>query len=331
MTAPLTVVTGATGFLGKRVCAALVARGERVLALGRRFDGFPPLDASLCARREVALEDARALAAAFEGADFVLHSAAHSTVWGPCADFLRVNVDGTRRVLEAARDAGVRRVVHVSSATVVFGNRDLRDVREDQPRPARFLSHYSASKALAEDVVRGSSGVEWVIVRPRGIFGPGDTTILPRLVARARTGRLRILGNGRNVQDLTYVDNAAAALLLARDAAGAAGRTYLVGNGQPVVLWDFIAAVLRGIGITPPSRHLPLPAAFAVASAMEALHTAVPSLGEPALTRYTVSVLGRDQTLDISAARRDLGYQPRVSMSEALARTVDDFRRGPER
>jgi nucleoside-diphosphate-sugar epimerase len=324
---PITAVTGATGFLGKRLCAALVARGEPVVALGRRFEGFPDLDRALCRRRVVALADEVALGEAFRGADSVIHAAAMSAIWGRRRDFLSANVDGTAHVLAAARAAGVRRVVHVSSSGVTFDGRDRRDVNEDEPRPRRFLSHYQETKALAEDVVRGATGAETVIVRPRGIFGPGDTMILPRLIARARRGKLRVLGAGRNVQDITYVDNVVAALLLARAAPAAAGRVYLVSNGEPVALWEFIRDCLQGLGMTLAAGQVSSSIAFAVAGAAEALHRVVPGLGEPPLTRYVVALLARDQTLDITAARRDLGYRPEVSMSDALARTIDDFRR----
>jgi nucleoside-diphosphate-sugar epimerase len=297
-----------------------------VVALGRRFEHFPSFDPALCQRRQASLEDAAALGEALRGADTVIHAAALSTAWGPREAFLRVNVEGTRRILDAARAAGVRRVVHVSSSSVVFADRDRRGMNEDEPRPARFPAHYCASKALAEDVVRAFPGVASVIVRPRALFGPGDTTLLPRILAAARRGRLRIIGRGDNLQDLTYVDNAVDGLLLARHAPAAAGRTYFLSNDEPVVLWEFIASCLRGLGIAPPSRRVPLRVALAVAGALEALHTAVPALGEPAFTRHTVSLLARDQTLDISAARRDLGYRPRVTMTEALARTLDDLR-----
>jgi nucleoside-diphosphate-sugar epimerase len=274
-----TAVTGATGFLGKRICAELVARGERVVALGRRFEQFPSFDPALCEQRSAALEDEGALLRALEGADTVIHAAALSTTWGRRENFVRANVDGTRRLLEAARATGVRRVVHVSSSSVVFTGEDRTNLREDAPRPARFHAHYCETKALAEDVVRASSGVEHVIVRPRGIFGPGDTTILPRLVARARRGKLRIIGHGRNVQDITYVDNVVDALLLARDAPAAAGRTYFVSNGEPVVLWEFIAKVLRGVGLAPPTRHVPFALVYSVAAAMEAAARLAPALG----------------------------------------------------
>jgi nucleoside-diphosphate-sugar epimerase len=255
-----------------------------------------------------------------------VHLAALSTPWGRRHDFLATNVEGTRRVLAAARAAGVRRLVHVSSPSVTFDNRDRRGVTEAEPRPARFLSAYQESKALAEDLVRAATGLETVIVRPRAIFGPGDTSLLPRLLARARTGRLRIVGSGHNLADLTYVDNVVDALLLARDVPGAAGRTYLIANGEPVVLWDFIATCLRGLGLAPPTRHVPFQLAFALAGAAEALHRALPALGEPPLTRYTVALLGRDQTIDLTAARRDLGYAARVSLAEGLDRAIDDFR-----
>jgi nucleoside-diphosphate-sugar epimerase len=321
----ITVVTGATGFLGRRLCETLVARGERVVALGRDFSRFPGLDALLCRRVEGALHDAPALRRALTGADCVIHGAALSTPWGRREDFLRVNVEGTVSVLEAARDAGVRRFVHVSSSSVMFEPRDRLQITEDMPPPPRFLNFYPESKALAEQAVRAASGIEAVIVRPRGIFGPGDGALLPRLIALARRGRLRIVGDGRNVQDLTYVDNAVEALLLARHAATAAGRTYFVSNGEPVRLWELIAEVLGGLGLEPPTRRVPYRAAMAFAAALEAVHRCLPALGEPPLTRYTVALLGCHQTLNIAAARRDLGYAPVVTMAQALARTIRWF------
>ncbi|WP_224241405.1 NAD-dependent epimerase/dehydratase family protein [Hyalangium gracile] len=321
-----TVVTGATGFLGRHLCAALVARGESVVAVGRDFSRFPPLVEPLCRKAVTDLGDARALEAACRGARAVIHGAALSKAWGRREDFVRVNVEGTRNVLEAARAAGVRRFVHISSSSVVFEGRDGWNLTEDAPLPSRFLGDYSETKARAEELVRAARGIETIILRPRGIFGPGDPGILPLLVARARAKRLSIIGSGDNVQDFTYVENVVHAALLARDAAGVSGRTYFITNGEPIRVWDFIRRALEGLGIAPPTRRVPLAVARTVAAGLEALYRLVPALGEPPLTRYTVSLVGVNQTLDITAARRELGYAPRVSLDEGLARTLAAFR-----
>jgi nucleoside-diphosphate-sugar epimerase len=320
-----TLVTGATGFLGTYLCRALVERGEPVIAVGRKFDRFP-VDSPLCTRAVVDLEDEDRLLRACRGVDTIIHSAAMSTPWGRREDFLRTNVEGTGRLVRSARQAGVRRVVHVSSSSVVFDNQDRFGVTEALPLPSSFLSYYTESKALAEEVVRRAEGIETVVVRPRAIFGPGDTSLLPRFLRLAREGQLRIIGDGKNVQDLTYVDNVVDALLLARGAPAAAGKTYFVTNDEAVPLWDFLKQCLVDLGLRPPRRHVPLKVAYGFASALEALHRLVPRLGEPKLTRYTVALLGRGQTFDITAAKRDLGYRPRVNMGEALARTVASFR-----
>jgi nucleoside-diphosphate-sugar epimerase len=293
--------------------------------MGRNFSRFT-LDHPLCARVAAELDDETALEAACRGAESVIHSAALSAPWGRRAEYQRVNVDGTERLLRCAARAGVRRFVHVSSSSVTFDNQDRYGVTESQPEPATFLSLYSWSKARAEDAVRRSQGLETVIVRPRAIFGPNDTSLLPRLLRLAREGGLRVIGDGKNLQDLTYVDNVVDSLLLARDSAAAPGRTYFVTNDEPVPVWDLIKQFLAALGLPVPNRRVPLGVAYAAAASMELLHQAIPRLGEPKLTRYTVSLLGRAQTFDIRAVKEELGYRPRVDMSEALARTVDFFR-----
>lgn len=328
MSRPVTLVTGATGFLGGRICALLAARGEPVVALGREAARFPALDERLVRRRVADLADGPALREACRGVDAVIHSAALSSAWGPRSAFLEVNVAGTVRLLEAARAAGVRRFVHVSSPSVVFAGADRRGVDESEPYPRRFLCAYSESKALAEERVRAAAGLETVIVRPRALFGPGDTALLPRLVRAGQARWLRVVGSGENVQDLTYVDNAAEALLLARRAPAAAGGTYFVTNGEPVRLWEVIFQVFDALGIARPRRRVPAGAALAFAAALELTHRLGALRGEPRLTRYTAALLARDQTLDISAARRDLGYAPSIGMAEALERTIGALRRG---
>lgn len=326
MNTPLTLVTGATGFLGGRICARLVELGRPVIAMGRDTTRFPKLDPRLCRPVVADLADSDALAAACRTVDVVIHSAALASAWGDPRLFHEANVEGTRRILGAARAAGVRRFVHVSSSSVVFDNRDRFRMNESEPYPTTFLSPYGASKARSEEVVRGFEGIETVIVRPRAIFGPGDTSLLPRLVRAGMHGRLPIIGNGHNVQDLTFVDNVVHALVLACSAPAVVGHTYFVTNDESVKLWDVISEVFEGIGITPPKRRIPTSAAVALAGAMEALQRARGRWDEPALTRYGVALLGRNQTIDIAAAKRDLGYAPLVSMTDAVVRTIDALR-----
>jgi nucleoside-diphosphate-sugar epimerase len=272
------------------------------------------------------LENPLALRAAVQGVDKVIHAGALSSPWGRREDFFRINVRATQALMNAARVAGVRRFVHVSSSSVVFDGRDRLNVTEDAALARRFLNPYPESKALAEKVVRAATDIETVILRPRGIFGPRDAALLPRLISLARSGRLRIVGDGRNLQDLTYVDNVVVAVLLALDAAAAVGNTYFISNDEPVRLWQLIAEVLTGLGVAAPTRHIPLGAAMALACALESLHRALPRLGEPRLTRYSVALLGCHQTLNIAAARRDLRYSPVINMSDAVTRTIRAFR-----
>lgn len=318
----LTAVTGATGFLGKAVCAALVARGEDVIAIGRDFSKFD----IACEKRVADLRDAGALGDALAGATHVIHGAAIASPWGPWSEFVRVNVEGTRSVVTFARASGVKRLVHVSSSTLAFDGRDRTGIKESDPMPEKPLGKYARSKRLAEQIVREATDLETVILRPRAIFGPGDNVILPRLITMARSGRLRIIGDGKNRADLTYIDNVVDAVILARDVRAAAGKTFFLSNDAPIPVWELVRRVCEGLSIPPPTKRVPFPVALAIATGLEATHTLLPFLGEPRLTRYAVTLLARDVTLDISLAKKELGYAPRISMDEGITRTIAAFR-----
>ncbi|HLJ54300.1 MAG TPA: NAD-dependent epimerase/dehydratase family protein, partial [Chthonomonadaceae bacterium] len=225
-----TLVTGATGFLGGCLARALLARGDSVVALGR--------DAARCAALARAgaevvradLRDSAAVSAACMGIDRVCHAGALSAPWGRRAEFQETNVVGTANVIAGCAAHDVRRLVYVSSPSAVFDGRDHAGVTERAPYPKRFASAYSESKKLAEDLVNaerdaGAGRLETVIVRPKAVFGPGDTSLLPRLLAAARRGRLPQIGSGANRVDLTYVDNVADALISALDSPASAGNT----------------------------------------------------------------------------------------------------------
>jgi nucleoside-diphosphate-sugar epimerase len=296
------LVTGGTGFLGQHLAAALLRRGHQVRLLGRNFAGVGSLLALGAAPVAVDLRDRGAVVAACAGADAVYHVGALSAPWG-------------RR-----RRHAVRRLIYVSSPSVLFDGHDHCYLTEDAPYPRRFASVYSLTKKLAEDRVNAAADLQTVILRPKAIFGPGDQALLPRMVAAARRRRLPQVGDGHNLVDLTYVENVVHALLLALDAEPAIGKTYTITNGEHIPLWDMIRTVLRRLGLPDRLRPLSLRLALAAAGLMEV--RALVTGREPLLTRYSAAILGRTQTYDISAARRDLGYTPQISVAEGIERTL---------
>jgi 2-alkyl-3-oxoalkanoate reductase len=320
------LLTGATGFLGGVLARRLLQHSVPVRVLVRAPERAAPLRALGAEQCIGDVRDPAAVLAAASGATHVVHCAALSAPWGRRSDFVDVNVGGTTNVVAACLAQRVRRLVHVSSPSVTFDGSDQCDLTEAAPYPARFVSTYSWTKKLAEDVVRDAAreGLDATILRPKAIFGPGDTTLVPRLLTAARQGRLRQIGDGANRVDLTYVDNVAAAIERALDAPAAAGRTYTVTNGEHPALWEVLRLLLDGCDTGPsPARALPrvsVRGALAAAALMEARARLLG--GEPALTRYAVLILARTQTYDIAAARRDLGYAPEVSLAEGIERTI---------
>jgi nucleoside-diphosphate-sugar epimerase len=324
------LVTGATGFVGRHLVAALLGRGDRVRALGRNEAACAELEQAGAVVVRADLRDRAAVAAACAGVDAVCHVGALSAPWGRAADFHAINVGGTEHILAGCREHGVGRLVYVSSPSVVFDGRDHRDLTEDAPYPRRLMSVYSLTKKIGEDRVRAAvdAGLATVTIRPKAVFGPGDTSLLPRLLLTARKGRLPQVGDGRNLVDLTYVENVVDALLLALEARAAVGKTYTITNGEHVPLWGLIKTVLRWLGIAADLRPLPYRIVYALAGLME-LRAALFG-GEPLLTRYTAAILARTQTYSIDAARRDLGYAPRVSVAEGVERTLAALQATPD-
>lgn len=316
------LVTGGTGFLGRYLVAQLLDRGHEVAIMGRDFAPVQDLVARGAKPVGVDLRDHDAVQAACAGKEALFHVGAKSEPWGKHADFHAINAGGTAAVVAGCHLHGVRRLIYVSSPSVVFDGTDQIDAAETVPYPARFTSVYALTKKLGEDVVNAARDLmETVIVRPKAIFGPGDRALLPRLIAAARRGRLPQIGDGKNLVDLTYVENVAQALVLALESPVAAGRTYTITNDEHPALWDLIRKVLLHLQLTTQLRRIPLGVALAAASALEAVAAVTGS--EPTLTRYSALILARTQTYDITAAKRDLGYTPRVSLSNGIARTLD--------
>ena len=315
------LVTGGTGFLGGHLVRALLARGDQVVALGRNNERCVALGRSGALVVRCELSDQVATAKSFAGVHTVFHVAGLSAPWGPYRKFYEANVAATRNVVQAALVRGVRRLVFVSSPSVTFDPRDESESDETKPYTQRFLSPYQATKKLAEDVVNTArADLECVIVRPKAIFGPGDRTLMPRLIQAAKSGKLLQLGDGSNRVDLTYVGNVVDALLEAAESRKSPGNTYLITNGEHVLLWPLLRRMLAAAGCDTHLRTVSRTIAYALATISE--WTSRVSNLEPPLTRYAVALLTRSQTYSIAAARRDVNYNPRISIDTAVEMTL---------
>lgn len=328
------LVTGGNGFIGRYIVEQLLARGDDVHVLGR--NSYPELEAigARCFRADLAAEDD--LHSALHGCDAVFHVAAKAGIWGSWHDYYRNNVSATQHILRHAVRANVPKFIYTSTPSVVFGEESVEYADESRPYPRRFLAPYGHTKALAEQWVLRQRDILTVAIRPPLVWGPRDTNILPRIVDRARKGRLRQVGDGTNLVDVTYVENAAEAHILAADRLAAGlplvGRAYFIGQEQPVQLWRFINTLLELVGVppVPATPAIPYPLAHAVASATERIYSWLGRESEPPLTRLLVAQLAHSRYFELGAARRDLGYGPRISTEEGLRRTADALRGGLE-
>jgi nucleoside-diphosphate-sugar epimerase len=319
------LVTGGGGFLGRSLVEHLVRRGDQVRALCR--GGYPEVTALGAEIVRADLRDRPAVAAACRGMDVVFHAAGVAGLGVRWHDYHAVNTLGTSHVIEGCRAAGVGRLVLTSSPSVTFDGSDQRGVDESAPYPKRWLCPYQHTKALAEqDVLRANDPGRLLTcaLRPHLIWGERDRHLIPRLLDRARRGRLRRVGDGTNLIDTIYVDNAAAAHLQAADAllpgAPLAGRAYFLSQGEPVNCWQWIDQILALAGLPPVRRSISLAAAWRIGRAMELLYGSLRLAGEPPMTRFLAAQLATSHYYDISRARRDFGYQPQVSTAEGMVR-----------
>jgi nucleoside-diphosphate-sugar epimerase len=312
-------VTGGSGFIGGRLVGRLVEAGWTVHALARS-DRSAERVAALGARPVSGdLDDVAAMRAGAEGAEVAFHAAARLGEWGARDAFERGNVGGTRNAVEASRSAGVRRFVHVGTEAALLAGRPLVNANEDAPLRPDSKAAYSATKAIAEQVVRDANGngFETVVVRPRLVWGPGDTTILPALVKAVEAGRFAWIGGGRHLTSTTHVDNAVEGLVLGA-ARGRPGGVYFVTDGEPVVFREFISELLSTRGVEPPDRNLPAPVARIVATGAEGVWGALRVKSAPPLTRLAYWLSAQECTIDISRARAELGYEPVRTIADGM-------------
>ncbi len=323
------LVTGGGGFLGGAVVRQLKERGDTPVSFTRSRNAW--LDEIGVEQRHGDLADLEALKAAMAGCDLVIHVAAKAGVWGRYADYVATNITGTENVIAACRAVGIRKLVYTSTPSIVHTGGDLEGVDESTPVATHSDSYYPRTKAVAEKAVLAANGPDLatVALRPHLIWGPGDPHLIPRLLARARLGKMKRIGTRDVKVDTTFIDNAAEAHLLAADridvGAPIAGKAYFLSNGEPVVMWDFLNRILADAGVPPVTKTVPVWLAKLAGWYLETVYRVFRFAGEPAMTRFLAGQLSTSHWYDISAAKRDLGYSPRVSIEDGLKRLASSF------
>lgn len=329
------LVTGPGGFLGRSIVEQLLARGDQVRGLAR--GQYPELVAQGVEMISGDLRDQPIVEAACQDVDVVFHVASVAGIWGPWLHYFGINVEGTRHVVSGCLRHGVPRLVYTSSPSVTFNGADQIGVDERVAYADRWLCHYPHTKAIAEQHVLQSSGRQGLLtcsLRPHLIWGPRDQHLIPRLLDRARRGKLRQVGRGENLVDITYVDNAATAHLLAASAlepgSPVAGRAYFISQGEPVNCWQWINEILQLAGVPPVRRSISYGMAWRLGGVLEWIYRRTGSAGEPRMTRFLAAQLATSHYFDIGRARADFGYAPLISTAEGMRRLAESLRSDPE-
>lgn len=325
------LVTGGGGFLGGAVVRQLLARGDAVRSVQR--SDVPALRALGVDVVQADLTDRDAVIRAARGCDAVVHVAAKAGIWGSYASYHGANVVGTQHVLDACRAGGIQRLVYTSTPSVVHSGGDVEGIDESAPVAAHFETAYPATKAMAERLVLAANGADLatVALRPHLIWGPNDPQLTARILERARAGRLRLVGGGTKLIDSVYIDNAAAAHLLALDrvrpGAACAGKAYFITQDAPMPQRDLVNGILAAAGLPPCTRSISPGIAYAAGALLELVWRVLRRDTEPLMTRFVARQLATAHWYDISAARRDLGYAPEITVAEGLARLANHLRR----
>jgi nucleoside-diphosphate-sugar epimerase len=318
------LVTGGGGFLGQAIVKMLIERGDSVRSFSR--SAHPELTDLGVEHACGALEDAAAVSEACKGCDIVFHVAAKAGVWGPYDDFYRANVTGTANVIAACREQSIGRLVYTSSPSVVFDGSDMEGVDESVPYPEHFEAFYPQTKAAAERLVlqANDASLATVALRPHLIWGPGDNHLVPRILERGRKGALRKIGTKPCLVDTIYVDNASRAHLQAADrlAVGSpvAGKAYFLSQGEPLPVWEVVNRILAAGNLPPVRRTISPRLAYAAGALLETIYRLFSLPGEPRMTRFLAKELSTAHWFELSAARRDFGYDPQVSFDEGMDR-----------
>jgi nucleoside-diphosphate-sugar epimerase len=320
------LVTGGGGFIGSALAKELLKRGYGITSFSRK--DYPELRRIGIEVKRGDIADPDSVLRACKGIDIVFHVAAKAGMWGSFQDYFNTNVRGTENIINACRKNNIRWLVYTSSASVVFGGTEIRGGDESMAYPRSPVSYYTRTKALAEQsVLRADSpSLKTIALRPHIVIGPGDKHLIPRLLDRARKGRLIQVGDGSNLVDLSYIDNVIKAHICAVRAImnkpDASGKAFFISNGEPVLLWNVINEILKGAGMAPVSRSLSKKNAYFLSVLSESLYRALKIRKEPVLTRFLVQELSMSHWFRIDSARRFLDYNPDVTNQESIYRLI---------
>ena len=316
------LVTGGGGFLGLALVKKLLTKGQHVKVLSRhRHAALDELGVEFI---QADITSRPAVLEACQDCQIVFHVASKAGIWGADSEYEAINVQGCRHVLEGCQTQGVPVLVYTSTPSVIYSPRvKVENIQEDVPYPEDFECAYARTKAIAEREVLAANSAQLatVALRPHLIYGPGDPNLIPRVLKRAKAGRLPQVGDGTNKVDITYVDNAAQAHILAAEhIKECAGRAYFISDGQPIVLWQWINELLQMVGVSPLKRHLSLATTRRLGAALEGIYHLLRLKHEPPMTRFTAQQLATSHYFNIANARRDLHYEPEISGVEGLQR-----------
>ena len=321
------LVTGATGFLGKYLIEELLNNDYKVIAQGRKENVLRNIKEKYnveiikCSLDEIKNIELKV--------DYVIHAAALSTVWGKWEDFYNSNVVGTENVIDFCKNNNVEKLVYVSSPSVYSTKRDRLNIKEEDFDKNNKLNYYIKSKILAENIINNvnTNQLETVIIRPRGLFGIGDTSIIPRLIRVNRKIGIPLFNNGKNIVDITCVENVAIALRLAIESKNAGGNTYNITNGEPKEFKKILEELFEQINEPPKYLKINLNLMYGVSAMIEFIYKLFHIYKEPMITKYNICTLGYSQTLNIEKAKKDLNYIPRMTLSEGIKKYAEDYKR----
>jgi nucleoside-diphosphate-sugar epimerase len=318
------LVTGGGGFLGSAIVTRLCDLGWQVVTINR--GRYAKLDSLGVEQQQGDIANPDLVSAAAEGCTAVFHVAAKAGVWGTRSEYYSANVTGTENVIDACRRHGIGKLVYTSTPSVIHTGGDVEGIDESAPYAEEYEAPYPETKAIAEQAVLAANSHELVTValRPHLIWGPEDTNLVPRIVARQKAGRLRLIGDADKLVDSTYIDTAADAHLLAHDrlqlGAPCCGRAYFISQGEPLAIGELINRILDAAGLPPVKKTISPGAAYAAGAVMETFFGLLRIKSEPQMTRFLARQLATAHWYDISAARRDLGFEPKVSIDEGIER-----------